>query len=312
VAKATVQLGYQLAVAGVLNEAQQQTERGVAAYQSLIKQGARPDVIRDLAASRLRQGMINLMRGDDSAARSNFDLAREAVAPLSRADPENVMLRSDILSLEFEQGRLLVLTGRFREAAAKLQETISGFEKLHLEGDTGPGNGLMFTWLGEAQSGQHNYGDALRFYQKAIAALEKDAQLDDSRCGIAADYVRIGHALTELNRLQDVAPACRKALEKADISFALEHKDIAALYPIADAHAELGDLSTALARKSPDSREQMRLWNEASASYQKSLDTWRQIPQPARLGPSGYPAGDPRSVANRLAECRAKLERAWH
>jgi len=309
VAKATVQLGYQLALAGALNEAQPQTERGIAAYQSLVKQGARPGVIRDLAASRLREGMINLMRGDDSAASTDFVLAREAVVPLSKADPENVMLRSDILSLEFEQGRLLVLTGRFAEAVVTLQRTMNGFEKLHLEGDTGPGNGLMFTWLGEAQSGMHNYGEALGSYQKAIAALEKDAQLDDSRCGIATDYVRIGHTLTKLNRLQDVAAACRKALEKADISFALEHKDVAALYPIADAHAELGDLSTTLARNTLDPKEQMRLWNEACTSYQKSLDTWRQIPQPARFCPSGYPAGDPRSVGNRLAECRARLQR---
>jgi serine/threonine protein kinase len=305
-AKATVQLGYQLALAGLLKEAQEQIERGVAAYESLVKQGTRPDVIRDLAASRLRQGVINLLRGGDSAARGNFNLALEAVRSLSKADPENVMLRSDILSLEFEQGRLLVLAGRFTEAAAALQRTIGGFEKLHLEGDTGPGNGLMFTWLGEAQYGTRNYGESLRSYQKAIAALERDAELDDSRCGMAADYVRIGRTLAKLSRPQDAAAACRKALEKA-ASLSLGPKDIPALYPIAEAYAELGYLSTALARKTRDPIEQIRLCGEACTSYQKSFDMWRQIRQPATFCPNGYPVGDLRGVGKLLAGCRARL-----
>jgi non-specific serine/threonine protein kinase/serine/threonine-protein kinase len=309
VAKTTIELGNQLAHAGLLDEAQRQADAGSAAYQTLAKQGKRPDVMRELAKSQQYLGQITLMRGDLGAAENYFNLAYQAIAGLARLDPENVQLQWDLVNLEFERGRLHVLSGRFDEAPAELQPALNMYDK-KLEDDSGPGLGLLHAWLGEIQFAKHQYAEALRSYQKSAEVIEKDAQYDDVRCGIAADYVRMGDTHLKLNRWQDAAAAYNKALEKADLSFSLTHKDIPALYPIADAHAGIGDLSMALARKSRDPVERARYWNEGCASYQQSVDTWRQIPQPARFSPSHFPAGDPRSVNRRLAECRAKPQGA--
>ena len=179
-----------------------------------------------------------------------------------------------------------------------------------LEDDSGPGLGLLHAWLGEIQFATHNYAEALRSYQKSAEFIEKDAQYDDARCGIAADYVRMGDVLMKLDRWQDAAAAYNKALQKADLSFSLAHKDVPAFYPIADAHAGLGDLSMEMARRSRDPNQRARYQNEACSSYQQSIDTWHQISQPARFSPSHFPAGDPRSVSKRLAECRAQPQSA--
>jgi non-specific serine/threonine protein kinase/serine/threonine-protein kinase len=309
VAKATIELGNQLAHVGLLDEAQRQVEAGTDAYQALAKQGTRPDIIRALAKSRTYLGQISLMRGDVTAAETNFKLVHQAIARLARLDPENVELQWDVVSSEFEQGRLLALRGRVRDAAAEMQPGIRMYDR-KLEDDSGPGIGLLHAWLGEIQFAQHNYAEALRSYQKSAEFIEKDAQYDDARCGIATDYVRMGDAFIKLNRWQEAASAYNKALQKADLSFSLAHKDIPALYPIADAHAGLGDLSMAMARNSHDPNQRARYRNEACNSYQQSLDTWHQIPQPARFSPSQYPAGDPRRVIQQLAECRVTHQSA--
>ena len=309
VAKAMIEFGNQLAHAGFLDEAHRQAEAGTEAYEALEKQGTRPDIIRELARSRILLGQISLMRGDVTPAETNFNLAHEAVARLSRLDPENLQLQWDVVSAEFEQGRLLALSGHARDASAHMQPGIRMYDR-KLEDDSGPGLGLLHAWLGEIQFATHNYAEALRSYQKSAEFIEKDAQYDDARCGIAADYVRMGDVLMKLDRWQDAAAAYNKALQKADLSFSLAHKDVPAFYPIADAHAGLGDLSMAMARRSRDPNQRARYWNEACSSYLQSIDTWHQISQPARFSPSHFPAGDPRSVSKRLAECRAQPQSA--
>jgi serine/threonine protein kinase len=309
VAKADIQLGNQLVHAGLLDDAQGQVEAGLNAYQMLLKQGKRPDVVRDLTKSQQYLGQISLMRGDVPSAETYFNQAHQAITQLARLDPENIQLQWDLVNVEFERGRVHVLSGRFREAPAELQPAISMYDR-KLEDDSGPGLGLLHAWLGEIELAEHKYAEALRSYQKSAELIEKDAQYDDGRCGIAAAYVRMGDALIKLNRWQDAAAAYKKALEKADLSFSLAHKDIPALYPIADAHAGMGDLSMALARKGHDPSERERYRDEACTSYQQSVETWHQIPKPARFSPSQFPAGDPRSVIRRLAECRAKPQGA--
>jgi eukaryotic-like serine/threonine-protein kinase len=313
-AKAMIELGNQLAHAGFLEEAERQAEAGTEAYKALekppqVKEGTRPDIIRELAKSQIVLGQISLMRGDVTAAETNFNLAHEAVAHLARLDPENLQLQWDVVSVEFEQARLLALSGRARDASAHIQPGIRMYDR-KLEDDSGPGLGLLYAWLGEIQFAAHNYAEALRSYQKSAEFIEKDAQYDDARCGIAADYVRMGDVLIKLNRWQDAAAAYKKALQKADLAFSLAHKDVPALYPIADAHAGMGDLAVAMASKSRDPNQRAGYRNDACSSYQQSVDTWHQIAQPARFSPSHFPTGDPRSVSKRLAECTAKSQSA--
>jgi len=76
---------------------------------------------------------------------------------------------------------------RFKEGENYLKKVIAGFATLASEEDAGPGDGVMYTWLGEAQFRMKNYPLALQSFQKAITALESGAQYDDSRTGLITD-----------------------------------------------------------------------------------------------------------------------------
>ena len=183
---------------------------------------------------------------------------------------------------------------------------------MHSETDSGPGNGLMFAWLGEAQFGAKNYAEALKSYQKSIAAIEKDPPYDDNRCGLAEGYIKTGNTMTRLHRLEEAAAAYRKA--EAEIA-ASPHNghfidDTPMLYPLADLHAAMGDLAMERSHRAHDAKEESRFQEEACVSYQKSAATWHQIPQIGLLSPSQYPSSDPRSVTAQLTQCGNQIERA--
>ncbi len=306
IAEALVQLGPALAATGNLDEAQQQGEAGMEAYQSMVKPGVSPDLIRLLARSRDRLAWVYIMRNNPRAARQNFDLMRSAIAPLAQVDPKNSVLQLDMINLTFEEGRLDIVTGRPAEGAAKIQQAIDQFEKMKTEEEI-ISVGTLWSWLGEAQFQTRNYGAALQSLKKAAESLEKEPKYADGRCGIATCYARIGDIYAKLNREQEAADAYRKAISTADLSFALSHKDTPAFYPLAIADAGLGDLSTAQAGKTRDPKERARMWKEACTSYQNGSDAWSQIPHPALFSPSQYPADNPRRASDGLSRTLSAL-----
>lgn len=267
IAKASVQLGFELADTTALDESRKQIEAGIVEYTDLLKNNAKPDAVRDLAQSRLRLGFVEAMRGDLDEAKKNYQIARDAVAPLAKADPQNVMFRADVLSLDFELARLQVLKGRFRDAENALAINIAAFENLHTEEDVGPGMGVQHAWLGEAQLGAGEFDLAVKSFKKSADELESDVQYDDGRCGIVTDYVRMGDALLKLRRSGEAENAYMSALAKSDVNGATLHNDLPALLPIAAAHARIGDLRTEAAISARSPQEQERLQDQACLEF---------------------------------------------
>ena len=293
---------------GSIDEARRQATAALAAQRALLAQDRRPLVVRNAARAQQYLGAIRALQGELAAAEHDFDEAHESIARLARLDPENISLQWDAVNLDFEKGRLLILSGRYAEAPARLQPALALYAK-QPEDDSGPGLGLLHAWLGEMHFALRNYPEALRAYQKSADVIGKDAQYDDARCGVAADYARIGDALLRLNRLEEAGRAYARALAAANEPFSLAHGDVPALYPIAAAQAGIGDLAMALAHRSPGRTERVRHLAEACASYQQSIDTWRRIGQPALFSPSQFPAAGPRGLGDRLATCRAAVQR---
>ena len=287
-AKTTVQLGFELAHTSALDEAQKQLEAGVAAYEELLRKSSRPDMVRDLAQSRLRLGIVLAMRGDLARARVQYDKAYTAVVPLAKADPQNIMLRGDVLSIEFEQARLHVLEGRFREAEEQLHRVISGFEGLHSEEEIGPGEGVFQAWLGEAQMGNRQFAQALQSFQKAVQILEKDVSYDDGRCGIVTGYTRTGDALLQMKRKDEAEEAYKTAIAKSGQAFALAHNDLPALQSIAAAYTALGGLRAAMAAEARDPKEAARLRDEACGAWRQSSEMQKRLVS-VRLSSSDFP-----------------------
>jgi eukaryotic-like serine/threonine-protein kinase len=304
IAKAHVQLGFELAYTSAIDAGQKEIEAGVAAYDSAMKPGTPPATIRDLAQSRIRLGIVQAIRGDFASAGKNFQRAHDALEPLAQSDPQNVTFKADVLSTDFQNARLQLLEGHSRDAEGQLSRAIAGFENLNSEEDVGPGEGALYSWLGEAQFQTSKYALALKSYQKAAESLEKDVQYDDGRCGIVTDYIRMGDTYLKMNRFSDAETAYRAALEKSNLAFAREHEDLPALYPIAWAYSSLGNLQliAAARSRSPEEREHDR--SEACAAFARSLEIQRHVPGMISFSPSDFPvtpakgAGDVSSLCN--------------
>jgi tetratricopeptide (TPR) repeat protein len=94
--------------------------------------------------------------------------------PLAKADPHNLAFQVDILSIDFEFARLLVLKGRYGDAERGIAKVIAAFQALNSEDDSGPGMGVLWAWLGEAQFGAARFDEALKWFKRSVEELEKD------------------------------------------------------------------------------------------------------------------------------------------
>jgi tetratricopeptide (TPR) repeat protein len=103
-----------------------------------------------------------------------------------------------------------------------------------------------------------------------------------------------------MGKLREADATYAKALEIANPTLSLDHKDFPALYAAADAYAGLGDVAAAQARQALDPAVQSQQYRKARAAYEKSLEVWKEIPNPSRISGNGYLAGDPHQVALRL------------
>ena len=302
VAKVTVLLAHQIGRFASRDEAIQLMNEGIADYEALVKAtGGDSGVVRELSTSEERRGDIELMKGDIGAARADFDRSHKRIERLARLDPENKMLQADLWVAEYHDGRALATAGKYAEALPVLQRAFQGYHALHLEEDSGPGPGAMQLWIGDAQAGTHNFAEALKSYEKAATIMAVDqASYDDARCDLAVIETKIGDALVKMGKLHEADATYAKALEIANLTFSLEHKDFPALYAAADAHTGLGDVAAAQARQTRNPAEQSQRYRKARTAYEKSLEVWKQIPNPSRISGNGYLAGDPHRVTLRL------------
>ena len=301
VAHAAIQLGYQMGRFGNRDEAMQFLNQGIAQFEVMIKQGGNPDVIRDLAASEVRRGQIQLMRGDPNAALADFRRARETTARLAKLDPENRMLQSDMCGLDFDEGRTLTIRGKVAQGLPLSQRSLQCYIDLHLEADTGPGMGALESWIAEGHSRMHNLPEALKHYRNAATALKADVdKYDDARCDLAMVQTKIGGTLLKMGKLQEASAEYAKALDMAKLDFSIEHRDIPSLYAAADAYAGMGAIAVAEASTTQDLTLHAKLEAEARADYQKSLNTWKQITNPAPVSGNGYVPGDPKEITRQL------------
>jgi eukaryotic-like serine/threonine-protein kinase len=304
-ARASVLLGAQIARFGSREEGISVINEGITDYEALAKLTREPAVIRELATSLSRRADAELMSGNFSAAIADFQRAKEFIVGPAKLDPENQMLQSDLWVAEFEIGRALAVSGKSAEALPVLIRAFEGYEALHLEDDVGPGPGAMQAWIGEAQAGTHRFTEALTSYERAVRIVAKDElNYDDARCDLAMLDAKIGNMLTKLGNLKEANGEYLKALEKARITFSLEHMDIPSLYAAAEAYAGMGDVAAARARQTSEKGRRDQLLQEARMEYRKSLEVGKHIPVPARYGPNGYLARSAAEVARRLAECQ--------
>lgn len=310
-AKVTVMLAHEMGRFGSRDEALRLMNRGIADFEALVKAtGGDPGMIRELGAAEGRRGDVELMQGEIAAARNDFHHARQRIERLAKLDPQNKTLQSDIWVAQFEDGRALALAAHYSEALPVLEGAFRGYQSLHLEADVGPGPPAMQAWIGEAQAGTHHLAQALKSFEQAAAGLAEDqANFDDARCDLAMVETKIGNVLLKMGEGRNAASHFERALDIAKLNISLEHNDFPALYAAAEAYAGAGDLAASQARNATTGAASSKLWNDACASYEKSLSVWKRTLNSSRFSGNGYLATDPREIAHRLAACKAELPR---
>ena len=312
IAKTRIQLGFEYAFTGEMDKALQLNKDGIAAYAALVAKNPEPDIARDLTVARTRLAVLSAINGDLATAGAQLRLVREALTPMQKADPGSITMRVDLMSLDFHEARLKALDGKFAEAAAQLDRTLNAFHKLHAEEDTGPGDGAMYAWLGEAQFGMHQPAQALESYQKAVKALESDVQYADGQAGIVMCYARVGDANAALGRMAEAEAAYSKALEKSAAIAPRAKQDFSTIYPIAAAHLGRAEMwmKESQSAKSPEERAKLR--DQSCAAYRQSAELMAPIKAPQRFSPSEYPVADPRRSDRMRASCDAAAASPGH
>ncbi|HTT19662.1 MAG TPA: protein kinase [Candidatus Sulfotelmatobacter sp.] len=305
-AKVTVMLAHEMGRFGPRDEALRLMNLAVADFEALVKETGDPGLIREVAAGEARRGDVEMIEGDLTAARKDFQSAAQRIERLAKLDPENKMLQSDIWVGRFEYGRVLAVGSRYAEALPVLEEAFRGYESLHLEADVGPGPPAMQAWIGEAQAGTRDLPGALKSFEAAAAGLAEDqGNFDDARCDLAMVETKIANVLLKMDNPIQAKEHYDKALTTAKLPVSIEHNDFPALYAAAEAYFGLVDVALAEARMTDavPARENL---TSACASYQSGLDAWKRIPHPSRYTGNGYLSRNPDAVSQQMAICKTK------
>ena len=290
-----VMLGYALARMGSREEGLKTVEEGIGLFESEPKGNDEINLKREITIARQKRGDILLMTGDDAGALKIYREGRTVLETMAKADPANTLLQFDWSGMDYQVGRALAVEGHYAEALGSFQRSLNVYEKLpdsaRSSDDFPRGPGAVYIWLGEVIARQSDPRRALPYYQKAIAAFGNKAPAkmdDDSRCELATAYVKMGDTLLRLGSPHEASGAYQKALDVTNPLAARQYQDVPALYVIAQAQAGEAKAAAALATAARSPEDRSKLAAESRTATQESFETWRQIPSPSRISPSGF------------------------
>jgi serine/threonine protein kinase/tetratricopeptide (TPR) repeat protein len=306
-AKITVVLAHQTGRFGSPDEAIRLMNVGIADFQALASETKDPGLIREVAAAESRRGDVELIKGDITAARKDFQTSLRRFEPLAKVDPENKMLQSDVWVGRFEYGRALAVGGRYAEALWLMKDALSGYQSLHLEADVGIGPPAMRAWIGEAEASTHDLRAALKSFETSASGLAEDqGNFDDARCDLAMVETKIGNVLLSMGNPVEAKQQYEKALTTAKLPASIQHNDFPSVYAAAEAYAGLGDVAVTQARMTDDASARKKLLTSACGAYQSGLDAWKRIPHLSRYTGNGYLSRGPGAVSQQMAICKMK------
>ena len=260
-------------------------------------------------------GDILLLDGDPNGALQSYQEELRIVAPLAVADPTNAVLQYDYGCAHARVGNALSILGNQENGLEMLTRAVHMFDA-QLARDpayTEPRFCLAAShiWMGEAFTRTGDMAQALQSYERGLAGWEPLA-LHSEGTGIQAVCAglraKIAFLLAKIGKREQASEEYQRALKIAEAIADANPNILEAQYSLAEAHAGLAELSRMQASDpSQPLPQQIRYWNEAMSSFQRSLDAWRRIPNPGARTPVGFACGDPRLVERALTESEAAL-----
>ncbi len=286
---------------------------GLNLLESLAKDQTDARASRELAVATYYQAGTLMVNGDIPASLAANQRALAIIDPLAKADPQNATLQLDRGGGYRVIGMDLVILGKYDEAEVMLHRGIQVFEEVLAKNPTDQQAphyiGIGEISVAEAEAATGKMQAALESYRKGIDRLGSLGEGDpDIQSEAATGCVRLGRSLAKLGRRDEASASYRKGLAIAEPLASAKPPNTRALYAIADAYFGMGELARMGAANFPAaSGEYRERWTEARDWYSKSAHAWSAIPNPGAVTPSGLPCGNPKAVAQAIAESKAAL-----
>lgn len=284
-------------------------------YEGLVKQHPNPRYARIVGLLYTRVGDAYLMDSDYAGAAKNYKVAIALAEKFVADDPHDVQVKSDLAVGYGLLGKTLGEAGQFKRGMELLAKAVSIMEDMvaHDPGNTDSKRilGVFYMWRGQIMGKSGNVDGALADHRLTASLLEaihaaepKDVE---ARVTLAETKVKIAYLLAKKGNNKTALDMYRNVLSDLEPFAHADPPNLEALYASADAYANIGLLIKNQASEEKASARQIEGWNQARSWFEKSANTWKKIPNPARITPTGFQAGDPKLANESLAACDAAL-----
>ena len=298
---------------GQRSEALVDYRRGLEILDSMNAKGSNIRTASNAIVVQGRIGDILLSQEKLSEALVEYTQAQQSAKQLFAADPQNQIVHGLAITSLAQVGHALAEAGRSEEALRYLREALEMADSDASKSVERHAQQLVIhAWIAEAEERSGKFIEASKEYTKCkelIGALIAAGVNDHRMQGFAASAnVRLANSLIALGRLDDAGKEYAESLTRLEPLAPANPGDQGILYALAETYTGEGNLSAKRAELVATSSQRLGKLLEARDWYQKSLNIWTTIANPARLSISGVEATLPDEVSRRLAKCNLEIK----
>ena len=253
---------------------------------------------------------VFLAEGEIDEAIAWFGKNQRGALRLATVDPSNDSIKRQVITSTGQLGHALIEGGRSEEGLKYERQALE--EVLARPAQTPLYRiyqSIARSWIGEASERRGRIAEAVVEYQKAkdAASAARAAGANDVRTQVyyCVPTLRLAAALLKTGKPAEAAREyedCRALLEPL---LQTNPGNTEVLYALAETYTGEGDVSMRLAKDAREHTMKTKAWDHAADWYQKSLNTWSGVKNPAHISTSTMEVRLPAEVSRKLAECRA-------
>ncbi len=166
------------------------------------------------------------------------------------------------------------------------------------------GNALIYE--GETLQLLGDEHKALQSFERAVTVFESPPLAGKHVLDpVTWAYAKVASAHARLGHSNSAREVYNKALAMLGRQTSSEPAALQVQYVLLAIYAGMGDLAS---QRTARDGTGVEAWNEARRWYQKSLDTWQQLPIRNTIAPNGFKVTDFDTVAAKLARCNQILQ----
>lgn len=236
---------------------------------------------------------------------------QQGATQLSSLDPGNETIQRLVITSAGLLGHALIEAG-------KLNEGLS-FEKMALtKAEAQPSQtplirtfqAIATGWIGEGIERNGKVGDALPHYTKSqeIYRSLRVTGTNDLRMQVyyCSSTDRLARILLKMGKLEDATKQLEDARAILEPLLQANPDNVEVMYALAETYTGEGDVAAERARRTPGRSHRAAQWNTSAEWYQRSLNVWSKVANPAWISTSLQEVTVPAEVTRRLAECRTQ------